>query len=729
MLCNPTPIVLIVIYLKIPLHNQLYSPKRFATKATGFEWLFLYYRSCELHNHQPTPTQKADKHPINMTSRNTKKDKTYFPSLRRLMEHKDGRTYPSNHTFENEALLSITPAHLCAWFSELAYGTPTPGADDKPTKCRSTTLLGHKKMISHFHPRKDVQWDSIRGEGNPTRSQAVNALISAIKVHEVRRQGVPSQARRPFSYDEFLKLLAVADAITNNEAKSCRFRAMCTLQWQLIGRVDDMQKVQVSIFVLRACFCMFSLTMFGFACLTLLFQVSNIGFDEDAPQGIVVQLSWSKNIREERSPPSQIVFGSGDEHLCTLIHLATHLESSMDPAVTTEDSFVYGMGVNLDNQSRFIIKRAIELGEFAHTPEGRLGTHSICKGAGTYCARLGASKNDIERRGRWRNTKQVDTYISIHLPVPDAIISTKLSGPKGAVSYKVKEEVSGVVTNAFILSDVVPSIAQIFGPGVGLVLGRALLWAAVSFKERVPAALLSRVMTALQRATGDVEINPIERVPIVATGPGGRLHIVEVGGGRSGESDEERIQIGYEATNSAALLSSIVSLTRRVEELAGSLTGSMTANHDVLMRRMDVVDRGVQRIAVQPVVRSVVRQGGEAGRGGTVGGGGNGAVVGPRLSKRPKDLYILWAEYEHGTGGSKAAKAYTRKERGANKHALCRRIVFWRMVSSLVARGHTSDLAIDKIYGVYGRRLGVTEILRRMKADEKERGGHPELRG
>ena len=49
------------------------------------------------------------------------------------------------------------------------------------------------------------------------------------------------------------------------------------------------------------------------------------------------------------------------------------------------------------------------------------------------------------------------------------------------------------------------------------------------------------------------------------------------------------------------------------------------------------------------------------------------------------------------------------------------------MVVSLVARGHTSDRAVDKIYAVYGRGLGVTAILRKMTADRKLRGGHPEL--
>ena len=152
-----------------------------------------------------------------------------------------------------------------------------------------------------------------------------------------------------------------------------------------------------------------------------------------------------------------------------------------------------------------------------------------------------------------------------------------------------------------------------------------------------------------------------------------------------------------------------------------------TQIHDTVMRRMDVLDRSVRRIAIQPVVRPVAAEGNGGGLGGRDGGQGA-AVVLPRLSKRPKDLYVLWAEYEHGVGGVKPAKSFTRAERGHNKFAFSRRAVFWRMVVSLVARGHTSDLAIDKIYGVYGRKLGVSAILAAMRKDRKEQGGHPELR-
>ena len=88
------------------------------------------------------------------------------------------------------------------------------------------------------------------------------------------------------------------------------------MQWQLIGRVDNMQKT----------------------------KVSNLGFNPDAPQGLQVRLTWSKNIREERAAPDQVVFGSGDGRICALLHLACHLESSFVTGVTRSNSFLFGDG-------------------------------------------------------------------------------------------------------------------------------------------------------------------------------------------------------------------------------------------------------------------------------------------------------------------------------------------------------------------------------------------------
>ena len=139
------------------------------------------------------------------------------------MNANDGVTHPPTKVFSQEELLAITPTHVVEFFNVKAYGKKNPAPDDKPTKCRSTTLLNYKKKISWFHPQKDQQWDSIWGEGNPTRSQSVNAMIGVVKKHEVRQTGVASQARRAFLLDEFQQLLAITDGITNNKQKSARF--------------------------------------------------------------------------------------------------------------------------------------------------------------------------------------------------------------------------------------------------------------------------------------------------------------------------------------------------------------------------------------------------------------------------------------------------------------------------------------------------------------------------
>lgn len=90
-----------------------------------------------------------------------------------------------------------------------------------------------------------------------------------------------------------------------------------------------------------------------------------------------------------------------------------------------------------------------------------------------------------------------------------------------------------------------------------------------------------------------------------------------------------------------------------------------------------------------------------------------------KLSKTPRDLYILWKEYEFGLDGQKPAKDYTSAERGANKFIYCRRKKLWNLVELMIRRGATCDAAIDRIYTVYGRYMSVTNILNALAEDAK----------
>ena len=70
--------------------------------------------------------------------------------------------------------------------------------------------------------------------------------------------------------------------------------------------------------------------------------------------------------------------------------------------------------------------------KFKKMASGNLGTHSLRKGPATYCSRSGQPKDYIPSRGRWTESKkQVDVYIGIDKPYPDAVIAGCLCGPKG----------------------------------------------------------------------------------------------------------------------------------------------------------------------------------------------------------------------------------------------------------------------------------------------------------
>ena len=122
-------------------------------------------------------------------------------------------------------------------------------------------------------PRKAVQWDVPRGEGNPTKSPLVNQVIKNVKKAEIRKEGVSPKARRELEYNEYLLLLTL---IRKSDHKD-RFliSSLLCLQWQLIGRIDDLSNV----------------------------RYDNFHFNMHQPDALMAQLTWSKNILEERDSP------------------------------------------------------------------------------------------------------------------------------------------------------------------------------------------------------------------------------------------------------------------------------------------------------------------------------------------------------------------------------------------------------------------------------------------
>ena len=71
---------------------------------------------------------------------------------------------------------------------------------------------------------------------------------------------------------------------------------------------------------------------------------------------------------------------------------------------------------------------------------------------------------------------------------------------------------------------------------------------------------------------------------------------------------------------------------------------------------------------------------------------------------------------------------FTPHERGRVKHKYHRRKIIWDIINGLVRSGMTSNVAIDRIYQVYGRNQTVTTIINRLKIDRRNNTVHQLLR-
>jgi hypothetical protein len=239
-----------------------------------------------------------------------------------------------SNKFSKEELLRIKPEDLCRYFRKLAYGNESPSPDSLPKMARSNTILFHKKVLSYYMPRKNMQWDDITMMGNPTKSVEVNNLIQIIKKSEVRKQGAPSQAKRAIEYDEFLSILTIirtSDLIPL--AQRYRLSSILTIQWHLIGRIDDIMKL----------------------------QLRNLTCNTSNNYTLNAQLCWSKNIREERDSPIQLLLPAIDDRICVILNLDVYLECFTSDFDADTTLFLYGNGVDGDRAIRSYINKIFGL--------------------------------------------------------------------------------------------------------------------------------------------------------------------------------------------------------------------------------------------------------------------------------------------------------------------------------------------------------------------------------
>jgi hypothetical protein len=247
-------------------------------------------------------------------------------------------------------------------------------------------------------PRRNIVWDEVRKEGNPTKSQAILGPIKEIGRHEVRGTGVTSAACCPIEWDEYIMLLLAARLVFSQRDKSMyMILAVMTLQWHFIGRIHNIM------------------------CLSTTTIQQNLRH----PFCLQMKMCKSKNIRSERDMPTQFFFASMDPLVCPVLNFAVYVEM-----LGTQ-----GWGRKIfdwKSTCRFAeyLEKLFAGSHFKAARVGKLGTHSLRKGPSTYASKFVLLRDWISLRGRWRaSKKQVDICIDVDVPYPDAKFTRILCGP------------------------------------------------------------------------------------------------------------------------------------------------------------------------------------------------------------------------------------------------------------------------------------------------------------
>lgn len=667
--------------------------------------------------------------------------RTYRSHMAKFMSFLHGVEYPIEQEYTLEQLRDVHPNDIRRWMCLLAYGREQPGPEDHPIYRRAETLKYYSKSLSYFfHTQRE--WDDDTRRGNPTLSAAVNTLINAVEQEEVRKQGSPSKARRDLQHSEFVQVISFLQQYPDFK-RQLVYPTMAKFQYNMIARLDD----------------------------TAGLKIENISPNSRFPFAVNCQLCWSKNVREERRAPHQILLGSGDSRYCILLGLGLYLELFIERGDGLLATHVFVEPGDTPKRVKTACYNAIKTYVFdnphfvrANGVPGLLGTHSLRKLPTTHAANCSCSQEEVNTRGRWRTDgkKVISRYISTILPFPDAKVASRLC-IGGPVKYVLKE--GSNVSNQWLLDNVVPGLVRRFpNHAVPLTFALPILWACFASPEEcsipIPEHKRNGIRSAyalLNSTLPPEDSNPVEKVQLIISNTDGCLEITEAGayaaeGG--GAVNQQNVLIQHE-------LRSIHTHMREQDrdraemKLAQRQTLAAVQHIQPLVRQMGRAITILQRMTAAPggymlPVAPAYQQ--QAGGGGVAAAGAGGeAAAAPALqqadedsvvsgaahaaaipyastlSPLPSSLYVLWQEYQVGIAGRKPAKNFSRRERGAVKHQYARRKVVWDQISELIRAGETWQVAIDRIYAVYGQRTSVTKIINQLRIDRRN-GGPAALR-
>jgi len=523
-------------------------------------------------------------------------------------------------------------------------------------------------------------------------------MIARLGKFQTRHQGKPSQVKGDLTMPEVKMVLDVLDADCNDWLDMKNGMAVRT-QFYMISRCDCAHHIQTQNFSQHP--------RFDFACQT--------------------KLNWSKNVRDERDCPFQIILGAMNTALCMLLSLAIYLEIQFATFGTDysrdlpaeEEANNPAPLASLASYSKQATRKACKCARFialAALTAGKVGMHSIHKCASTFAKRMGSTQDDVDVRGRWKGDsggRMSTRYINPEQPYVDAITASHLC-VDGAIKYKFKEDAH--VGPAFFAEHVCANINHYFPSSSKMAetLGPALLWACFEppvATQRIPAWLVKKVKDAHEDCRPELwpsGVNPIECVKLSVYKFGELLCIDELPtvAAPEGAPVQQQQQQSIGNDQQLAMLHSMNQRLSHSEEKVEASHGDIKHK---LQQQLSHINRNVSRIQLSaPTQRAP----------------GNANTTGPIRSTpaqlgKPKCMHSLWVEYTHGVGGNKPAKDFTPTEHGKVKQKCYRRRVFWDIVSTLVNAVHGAPAAVDKVWNHCGRSSSVTAALDSLWADKK----------
>ena len=202
------------------------------------------------------------------------------------------------------------------------FGKEDPGPDDRPLFAMQNAIKGWKKHISYFMIDHISPWNEQARTGNPTRSTILNDLISIVGTKETRGLGLPSNQDRPFQPHEFEQILS---KLRSSDDFNLRYRysSMLLFMLHLVARGDDAAHVYKS--TLRAS------TVY--------------------PGVLTTRLRWSKNVRERRDCPPQIMLGSMNPVYCVMLSIAIFLEHWLGSGAGVSSQWLFAEGITTPQSS------------------------------------------------------------------------------------------------------------------------------------------------------------------------------------------------------------------------------------------------------------------------------------------------------------------------------------------------------------------------------------------